>query len=88
MTQEEYSAEAAQINAEYKKKQLFYQQSLRARKEMLQDLTDNYLKEKAQIEKAIRELRVQAAEATAEAASRKADLNNRYLEALKAEDEA
>lgn len=53
MTQEEYSARNAQINAEYKKKQLQYQQALRARSEQLEDLAKTYQEEKAKIQKAI-----------------------------------
>ena len=84
MTQEEYSARNAQINAEHKKKQLQYQQALRARSEQLEDLSKNYQEEKAKIQKAIWELKVQAAAATAEAASKKAELNEEYVASLKA----
>lgn len=84
MTQEEYSAQSAQINADYKKKQLGYQQALQARKDQLADLNKRYQEDKAQIEKAIQQLKVDAAEATAEAADRKAELNQRYLKELKA----
>lgn len=84
MTQEEYSTQNAQINADYKKKQLGYQQALQARKDQLADLNKRYQEDKAQIEKAIQLLKVDAAEATAEAASRKAELNQRYLKELKA----
>ena len=87
MTQEEFSAQNAQINADYRKKQLGLQQALQARKDQLQDLTKRYLEEKGHIEKAIQQLRVDAAEATAEASSRKADLTNRYLESLRADDQ-
>lgn len=85
MTQEEYSAENAQINAEHKNQQLYYQQAMRARKDQLTDLTKEYLERKADIEKAIQKLRVEMAEATAKAAQKKADLNERYLESLKEE---
>lgn len=84
MTQEEYSTQNAQINADYKKQQLGYQQALQARKDQLADLNKRYQEDKAQIEKAIQQLKVDAAEATAEAASRKAELNQRYLKELKA----
>ena len=85
MTQEEYSAQNAQINAEHKKRQLHLQQAIQARKDQLQDLTRRYLEEKAGIEKELQKLKVEMAESTAEAASRKADLNNNYLKELKAD---
>lgn len=83
MTQEEYSAENAQINAEHKKRMLHLQQAIQARKDQIQDLTSRYLEEKASLEKALQKLKVEMAEATAKAADRKADLNNRYLKSLK-----
>lgn len=83
MTQEEYSARNAQINAEYKKEQLRLQHALGERREELRELTKAYLEKKEDIEKEIEKLKVDMAEATARAAQTKADLNKEYLESLK-----
>ena len=85
MTQEEYAAKNATINANYKKEQLRLQRALECRKEELRGLTKKYLEEKALAEKAIQELKVEMAEITARAAQEKAALNNTYVESLKQE---
>lgn len=85
MKQEEYSAACAVSNAKYKKTQLHLQQALAARKDQISDLTKRYLEEKAALEKEVQKLRVQMAEATAEAAAEKAHLNEEYLASLRAE---
>lgn len=83
MTQEEYGARNAQINAEYKKKMFLYQLAQRAWKDQLADLNKRYQEDKDHIEKAIQQLKVDAAEATAEVASKKAELNKEYVASLK-----
>lgn len=85
MTQEEYSAACAKNNAEYKKEQLHLQKCLEARKEELRVLTRQYQEDKASLEKEIQKAKIALAESTAKAAARKADLNNIYLESLKAD---
>ena len=85
MTQEEYAAKNAAINANYKKEQLRLQRAIECRKEELCGLTKKYLEEKALAEKAIQEVRVAMAEITAQAAQDKAVLNNTYVESLKKE---
>lgn len=83
MTQEEYSAACAKNNAEYKKESLRLQQALQARKDQLHVLTKNHLEEKGKIEKAIQQIKVDMAEATARTADTKARLNQEYLDSLK-----
>ena len=64
MTQEEYRAKDAQINAEHKKLMLYLQRAIQARKAQLQDLTRRYQEEKASLVKALQNLKVEMAEAT------------------------
>ena len=85
MTQEEFAAQNARNNAEYKKEQLRLQRALEERKEEIRELTKAYLEKKEEIEKEIQKLKVNMAEATARAAQTKADLNKEYLESLKNE---